>query len=298
MDTDLIKREFLFGLRDRIRSAIEPTASVVQDFHEDQIGAVNLDRRRFMVLAGAATAAGIFAGGHFLEPMDEATLSNRRHSLITLTAIADYNRDNLGDINFPQKIIDNTDPDDIFPKGVGDYESFEKQVTNTLQPKDIACTDVINCKEEKVKNTATILSHCALGKYQILLAFHGHHIDGWKEADPKERLKIIHTFMSTPELQDEVCLKILRILKEQHHGIAINMASEYYSGNGLGLSSIKNAAYGAPSPLKYAGIVGKDYRKRATHKGFLKRDLVQNETDLLVFRDCIGDRESGYYAEK
>lgn len=280
-----------------------------------------------LYLAIVAVASFLFIRSEHNAKQAELEYQNMRYSLIQLDAMSKNESSILAmkkaGITLPEEIysIDDGDPHYMFPKGVPtNYGEFETVVLDTLQPASLVCPwsdtpeELETCKLKRMENVTLILSYSALGKYQILLIYHGKYMDGWEEAGGAERLGFIHRFMVSSETQDYVFSLIISKLADENGGDPDVMAAAYYSGSGAELVKKRKkqgailhtiahpietyrlykgqtgGGYGSIS--KYSKYVGDCYRVEAN------KETVETIEDLDIFGWCISEKESGGTSEE
>lgn len=191
---------------------------------------------------------------------------------------------------------------ELFRSGIGDYESFQKQV------KKLDSTG-------NIKKATEILARCAIGKYQIIPRFHFDKIEGWKKGGTEEKLKIIYNFLRSEESQDEFAKTIIDGLGQNCEWDPYVMASKYYGGYraknkmkkyreaikngkiGNNASLKEREAYGYTSVMDYVNKIVNNMQKYANELGdFIDLNKVPPEIDKIrtYFQMAIAEKESGH----
>ena len=143
-----------------------------------------------------------------------------RYQIINIHAISDERKTSLEEkgIEVPKlaKIP--------FENGVPEnYEEFKKEAVSKVQSGGVT--------SEKINNTVSILSRCAIGKYQILPCYHFARHPGWQAPKGEEGLKMIHQFLLNNNGEQELIYEnLVNELGRKHDWNPLYMAAEYYGG--------------------------------------------------------------------
>ena len=194
----------------------------------------------------------------------------------------------------------------LFKNGVGSFDDFKERV-RTLDSKN------------DLNNGMEVLSRCAIGKYQIVPRFHFEKIEGWTSGTPEKKLQIIHNFLRSETVQDNLNGQIIEELGERGNWDPYVMAAEYYSG-GKGRekmkkyrTAIKNGeievdsllsrkqAHSYESIMHYSeGVVSSLFMYAKVDEIDIDIDKVPPEIEKIkkYFQMAIAKRETGYLEGK